>query len=114
MRRSPVKRKRATPRRSARVRCPEYLAWVRRQQCIMCRGNIMRSQAHHAGERGLGQRSSDLEAVPLCPTCHRGWHDATGLFLGRTHTQRAEAAASWIAETQARARAEGVLPEVEP
>ena len=52
------------------VRDPKYLALVRRLPCIVCfshRG----VEAAHFGPRGIGQRASDLDALPLCYRCHR-------------------------------------------
>ena len=52
-----------------------YLEWIRTQPCIVC---FRPAEAHHAGERGLGQKCPDREAIPLCPGHHRrdGWPDS--------------------------------------
>ena len=74
--RTPVKRKRSKPRRG-RVRDPKYLAWIRTLPCILsacehCRCFICAPiEAAHVGERGLGQKCSDRETVPLCAAHHR-------------------------------------------
>jgi hypothetical protein len=59
-------------------RDPSYLAWIRRQPCAVCRiwkcpgrvvfGNI---EAAHVGLRGLGQKCSDRQVIPLCVNHHR-------------------------------------------
>ncbi len=61
---------------------PAYLRFVRTLPCRLhlndpCDGPI---EAHHAGERGLGQRAGDDTAIPLCLKHHRCWHDASGPF----------------------------------
>lgn len=86
MRRSPLKRtarlkrrtrvtpRRATPRRSSRVRDRAYLLWVKSLPCAAsgldpnCEGVV---EAAHMGARGLGQKCSDREAGPLCVRHHR-------------------------------------------
>ncbi len=64
------------------LRDPEFLAWLRQQWCIICEfvtgseagsGHI---EAAHIGVRGLRQRSSDHEAVPLCVRHHRTGKDS--------------------------------------
>lgn len=88
LRRTPLKRrkrispKRATPRRSSRVRDAAYMAFIRALPCCArifgdCRGSVT---AHHAGERGLGMKCSDRETIPLCVAHHTAWHDATEPF----------------------------------
>jgi len=53
-----------TPQRS-----PSFLAIVRATRCMCC-GARPPSDPHHAGKRGVGQKCSDLLAVPLCRKCH--------------------------------------------
>lgn len=63
-------RKRSGPPRRGRVHDPEYLAWIREQPCVVTFCKIPRSEAAHVGEiRGLGQKCSDHETIPLCV-----WH----------------------------------------
>lgn len=54
-----------------------YLDWIRAQHCIICAAartrQVERTEAAHTGERGLSQKASDLEAIPLC-----GWHHRLG------------------------------------
>lgn len=42
--------------------------WIHTQDCARCGRNS--SQMAHVGERGLGAKSSDLFAIPLCEHCH--------------------------------------------
>ncbi len=56
------------PARSAR-----YLAWIRTLCCFFC--GAARAEPAHTGIRGLGQKASDYEAVPMCRRCHDGYHD---------------------------------------
>ena len=73
------KRKKA---RRGRVLDPKYLAWIRTLECCVpgctsknlhkwdkAAGSI--TEAAHVGERGLSQKSSDRETIPLCAHCHR-------------------------------------------
>jgi len=87
--RTPVKRKRTKPRRGP-LRDPKYLAWIRTLPCVCCfiflhgwsrreyfgrRNMAGSSEAAHVGPRGIAQKCSDLEAIPLC-----GFHHRTGPF----------------------------------
>ena len=47
---------------------PAYLEWIATQPCIVCG---WKAEPHHAGPRGLSQRSSDREALPFCRRHHR-------------------------------------------
>lgn len=57
------------PRPEPPWRSPEHLVLVRQQPCCGC-GAAAPSDPHHFGERGVGQRCSDLLTVPLCRRCH--------------------------------------------
>jgi hypothetical protein len=52
-----------------------YLAWLHGLSCALCASYGVRqytpTEAAHVGRRGLGQKCSDMEAVPLCAMCHR-------------------------------------------
>lgn len=52
------------------VRCPEYLKFLRRFWCIGC-GMTSGLEAMHIGAHGLGQKSSDMDALPGCRHCHQ-------------------------------------------
>jgi hypothetical protein len=99
MTRTPIKRKRSKPRRGP-VRDPKYLAWIREQPCCLCTYLDLKAQqfidavreiagtgaditthvsahrqatpteAAHVGQRGLGQKCSDRETIPLCGVEH--------------------------------------------
>jgi hypothetical protein len=98
-----LKPRRATPRRSSRVRDVAFMAFVRTLPC--CAPWLPRctaaAEAHHAGARGISQKSSDTEAIPLCRTHHSDWHDCRGVFAGWSKESRTEWAAEEIARTQA-------------
>ena len=51
---------------------PEYLSYVHTETCLICgKGGV---EAHHAKTpelAGLGGKTPDYMAVPLCPRCHR-------------------------------------------
>lgn len=59
----------AKPTRSKR-----YLDHVRAHACARCHAPP-RSEAHHYGPRGLGQKCSDMLTVPLCRSCHQWVED---------------------------------------
>lgn len=66
----------AAPRSTERKgpeRSLEFLAFVRRLPCFYCRTTVA-VEAHHWGKRGLGQKCSDFETVPLCKRHHQQWH----------------------------------------
>ncbi len=52
------------------VRDPQYLKFLRKLPCILCFSSRT-VEAAHFGDRGMGQRSSDYDALPLCVKCHR-------------------------------------------
>lgn len=80
MKRSPMPKKRATPRREGppaprikpgRVEDPKHLARVRSLPCVVC-GAAPPNEAHHPREgQGMGQKAGDYQAISLCPACHR-------------------------------------------
>lgn len=72
------------PRRSSRVRDKAHLAFVRSLPCCApgC-GRQAPSEAHHDTQmRGMGQKSSDDRAVPLCRKDHDGAQHYRGVFMG--------------------------------
>jgi hypothetical protein len=81
--RKPPQREKRGPERDA-----TYLAWIRTQPCEVCKCES-RSEAAHTGDHGLGQKASDLNAIPLCATCHRigpqSYHRLGGRAFERTH-----------------------------
>jgi len=91
-RRTRLRPKRSTPRRSDRQRDPSYLEEVRGLPCVLattgeCQGRI---EADHAGWRPFGRKCSDDEAIPLCTLHHRQRTDYAGAFKGMTgETMRA-------------------------
>ncbi len=90
---TPLRRKRwprRRPPRRLRKGDPVYLAFVRSLSCAAagmgpCSGPM---EAHHAGRRGVGQKSSDRETCGLCRGHHRHLTDHTGPFKGWTREQR--------------------------
>ena len=52
-----------------------YLAWIRTLPCIVC-GSTRGIEASHTGPHGLGQKSSDYSAIPLCGIHHRNGKDS--------------------------------------
>lgn len=56
-------------------RSKAYLAWIRSLPCIIC-GEVRGIEASHTGPHGLGQKSSDYSAIPLCSKHHRTGNDS--------------------------------------
>lgn len=61
--------------RTKPVRNPAYLRWIRSLPCSVCRTR-WHVEAAHTGPHGLGQKSSDLSAIPLCARHHRTGNDS--------------------------------------
>ena len=57
------------------TRNPKYLAWIRTQPCVVC-GARRGIEAAHTGPHGLGQKSPDTSAIPLCYAHHRTGKDS--------------------------------------
>ena len=57
------------------IRNPQYLQWIRSLPCVVCR-TTRAVEAAHTGPHGLGQKSSDLSAIPLCGRHHRTGDDS--------------------------------------
>jgi hypothetical protein len=57
-------------RYSQRPRDFAYMSWVKSQQCAVCEKlrliNFGTIYAHHAGQRGTGQKADDRTCIPLC------------------------------------------------
>lgn len=83
---TPIRKRRAgKPRRGRRVD-PAYLVWIRTLACVCCLRNqrvldqavpgffnlnqASKTEAAHVGPRGLGQKCSDRQTVPLCALDH--------------------------------------------
>jgi len=56
-------------------RNPRYLAWIRTQPCCVC-GSRKAVEASHTGPHGIGQKSADTSAIPLCAKHHRTGADS--------------------------------------
>jgi hypothetical protein len=57
------------------MRDRRYLAWIRTLPCVVC-GSTRRIEASHTGPHGLGQKSPDSSAIPLCYRHHRTGPDS--------------------------------------
>jgi hypothetical protein len=57
------------------ARNPRYLAWIRTHPCVVC-GASRGIEASHTGPHGLGQKSPDTSAIPLCTKHHRTGNDS--------------------------------------
>lgn len=75
-------------------RSEAYLEWIRNKPCCNCDAPP-RSDPHHEGEKGAGQKCSDFLAVPLCRKCHDTYTNKNALpdphaFFSDTLRGRAE------------------------
>jgi hypothetical protein len=57
-------------RRNAPERDFQFLRFIRQFPCVGC-GASRWIEASHTGPHGLGQKASDLDALPMCAACHR-------------------------------------------
>jgi hypothetical protein len=87
----PLSKRRAKHRRG-RKHDPVYLTFIRAQPCVVCESMGMtqtsRTEAAHVGVRGLGQKCSDHDTLPLCELHHsRGTdsHHRLGRHFWRHH-----------------------------
>ena len=55
------------------TRDPEYLKFIRSLPCCVC-FRTRTIETAHVGRRGMGQKSSDRETIPLCSLHHREQH----------------------------------------
>ena len=81
--RLPVRKMRIGPPRRGLVIDEAYLAFIRKLPCIVC-GAVRYVEAAHVGARGLGQKCSDREALPMCPAHHRTGPDAYHVLGGKS------------------------------
>ena len=56
------------------VRDPKYLEYIRQFGCIGCGTTKRLRDAMHTGPHGMGQKASDLDALPGCRLCHQELH----------------------------------------
>src|SRR5882672_9675230 len=81
--RKPIPKRRKGPPRRGRVYDEAYLAFIRKRVCVACfeqlinnpewqSGHVQKSrtEAAHVGLRGLSQKCSDRETIPLCREHH--------------------------------------------
>lgn len=79
---------------------PKRLAWVRGQPCVACGREGPSEAHHHTHRRGLGQRASDVDAMPLCSGCHWDFHNAQGKSAGLTQRERTLLQDGWAWATR--------------
>lgn len=65
----------------------EYLAFIASQPCAICRHygltQTSRTECAHVGLRGISQKCSDLEAIPLCGERHHRLGPTSHHAIGR-------------------------------
>lgn len=57
------------------IRDPKRLAFIRSLPCVVCRRTRGIQAAHVGTTRGMGQKCSDAETLPLCDHDHREQHE---------------------------------------
>lgn len=65
---------------------PLHIAWIKRLPCAECAAPAP-SEAHHRVGAGMGLRSHDVTAIPLCRQCHHDFHSLSGSFKGKTRQE---------------------------
>jgi hypothetical protein len=83
-----------------------YQSWIRQQPCIAC-GREPGGEIHHVGRKGMSQRTSDANGVPLCRQCHQDLGDLHGWARGFTKPHRKTWEEVSLLVTRGRARAAG-------
>jgi hypothetical protein len=81
------------------------MLWVKTQPCVArnqdprypCGGVV---EADHAGRRGMGQKCTDYETIPICTDHHRQRTDFTGAFKTWNRDTMRSWLDSWIESTQ--------------
>jgi len=114
-RRTRLRPRRATPRRSERVYDPAYRAWVRRQPCAAralpghrCDGPI---EGDHTGRRAMGRKADDATMIALCQLAHQQRDAFHGVFATFDHDAMRAWLDAQVADHQARyARAATARP----
>lgn len=103
----------ASPKKIAEKRAklgladPEYLTWIRRLKCCVCK-ILDRLHAHHlkfgrgARRGGMAFKVSDRLCLPMCPRHHRQFHRSEGFFKAWSKDQKREWQEAWIARLQTR------------
>lgn len=69
LKRTPIRKRRTKPRRG-RVISKPYKAWIASLPCVVC-GTRKDVEVAHVGARGMSQKCSDFETLPLCVAHHR-------------------------------------------
>ena len=86
------------------IRSEDYKRWIRSWPCLVCatRRNI---EASHTGAHGIGQKSSDFNAVPLCKEHHAELHQGVQEFQERHQLELADVVSMFNALWSARKKA---------
>lgn len=103
LKRTRMQRRPATPRTREQGGDPAYLVLVRGLSCCLhvlgsCTGAI--EAHHHTHGRGMGKKTPDDQAMPLCEKHHRHFHAACGWFKGTDKTFRRAWQTTQVAHTQ--------------
>lgn len=62
------------------TRDPAYLRFLKRFPCIGC-GRTSWIDAIHTGPHALGQKASDMDALPACRKCHQEYDACPWKFV---------------------------------
>lgn len=76
-----------TTKRQNREGDPAYLSWIGSLPCSICDSKPP-NHAHHSTGAGMGTKSHDREAMPMCWRHHRDFHDGKGIFDSWTREER--------------------------
>lgn len=75
-----VRPRRRNAPRPAEKSAPGFLQWLRGRECAavhfgVCEGKLEAAHTYGAGNKGVGTKSNDAYAIPLCSRHHRLQHD---------------------------------------
>lgn len=106
-------RQRNSGKGDASRRFPAHLQWLRGRPCALagtvghdCEGKIEASHSDADGSKGVGLKSADFHAIPLCAGAHRELHQSglqtwqakhkvNHLDLGRAYGRMSPKRALW-------------------
>jgi len=110
LKRTPVKRKRAKPRRGP-MRSPEYRRWLRTLECVLAwspsqptkRGCLPHQSVDpaHTQNNGMRSKGPDSSCVPLCRNHHREYDAGRKAFEAKYGVDMAKLASEHYARFKA-------------
>ena len=96
-------RRKNSHRATETKRCHGHLQWLRGRDCALaekggCSGPIVAAHVDFLGSKGMGTKTEDWNAIPLCDCHHREQHDKGWGTFQRIYSFNAAAAAEAYAK----------------